>query len=485
MELQFKTKNPKQIEAVEAWIDSTTEEILYGGAKGGAKSYTGAALIFGSAHIYPGTQWFVARKELIDLKKFTIPTIHEVHQHWGLDIKKYLNFDGNLNVFTLPNGSKVFLIACADIPSDPMFERFGSMQMTGGWIEEAGEIAEAAKANLSLSIGRWKNDIYNIIGKLFITANPKKGWMKRQFVDPFKLNQLPKNKKYIQAFATDNVYLPKSYLEKLQNEQDPIRRQRLYEGNWDYDEDKDSMIVSDYLYDTFSNTIVKDNNKYLTVDVARLGQDSTVFGFWEGLELVRIEKYHKQDTEKTKEQLRNFAASERIPYSHILVDEDGIGGAVVDGMFGVKGFVANSSPLPTKTQIRERMSKIETEFTPKTNFANLKSQCGFKLAELINEHKIAFDVKKEYRDAIIEELSALLRVKEVDSDRKLAIKSKDEVKKDLGGRSPDIGDMIIFRAWFELREDATLENPDRERVINLQAGQFARNENNVSMNSTK
>lgn len=483
MQIQFKTKNPKQLQASEAWVDDSTLEILYGGGKGGAKSYTGVSLIFGSAHVYPETNWFIARKELIDLKKFTIPSIHEVHQHWGLDIEKYLSFDGQLNVFTLPNKSKVFLIACADIPSDPLFERFGSMQMTGGWIEEAGEIAESAKANLALSIGRWKNDIYGLKGKLFITANPKKGWLKRDFVDLWKQGLLPRSKKFIQALVTDNPYLPEEYKEKLRDEKDPVRRQRLYEGNWDYEDDKDSLVDTDALSDTFSNTIIKDGNKYLTVDVARQGRDSTVFSFWSGLELYKVEMMQKQGIDKTEQQAKDFAAAEHIPFSHILVDEDGIGGGVVDHLKGVKGFTANSSPVPTSSQIREKQLKVVHSLVPKPVYSNIKAQCGWKLAELINEHKISFKVP-EYRDRIIEELSAQLRDKEVDSEGKKQLRPKSEVKEELK-RSPDLGDTILMRAWFELKKEAMNEDPNQSQIIQTQQTRMAMNKRNLTASSTK
>ena len=483
MEIQLKTKNPKQIKAAEYWLDNETEELLYGGAKGGGKSFLGCSLIFGDALIYPETHYFVARGELIDLRKFTIPSIEEVFQKWKLNIGEYASFNGQDNCYTLYNKSKVFLIACKVIPSDPMFERFGSMQMTRGWIEEAGEVVEAAKANLWLSVGRWKNDIYGLKKKLLITANPKKGWMKREFVDLWKQNLLPKNRKFVQAFATDNKYLPEDYVASLRNEKDKVRRQRLWEGSWDYDEDQDSLISYDALSDAFSNTITKDGKKYLIIDVARLGKDTTTFNYWDGLELTKIEIFEKQDTQKTIQMAKDRAAAERIPYSNIMIDEDGIGGAVVDGMWGVRGFVANSSPIPTATEIRSKQSRIENSFIPKANFANLKSQCAWKVAELINEHKIAFQVP-EYREKIIEELTALLRQKVVDNDRKLQIKPKDEVKEELG-KSPDIGDPIIYRAWFELQKEASSDNPEREVAISLQKMRFASNREKLKINSNR
>ena len=483
MEITFKTKNPKQLLASQYWIDDVTEQLLYGGAKGGAKSYTGCSLIFGDALIYPDTHYFIARKELTDLRKYTIPSIHERFQHWGLDINKYAQFNGQDNIFNLYNGSKVYLIPCSVIPSDPMFERFGSMQMTRGWIEEAGEVAEAAKANLWLSIGRWKNDTYKLKKKLLITANPKKGWMKKEFIDPWKVNLLPESKKFVQAFATDNTYLPQDYVESLRNEKDIIRRQRLWEGSWDYDEDMDSLITYDALSDAFSNTIIKDNQKYLIVDVARFGNDSTTFSYWDGLELYKIERFNKQDTERTKQLIKDRSSAERIPWSNIMIDEDGIGGGVVDGLPGVRGFVANSSALPTATQVRMRFSKFENSLVPKSNFGNLKAQCAYKIAELINERKIALKAH-EYRDVIIEEITALLRQKNIDSDGKLEIKPKDEVKQDIG-RSPDVGDAIIMRAWFEVRKDALNEDPSLLKSLSVQRENFRRNNDSFAGNSCK
>jgi phage terminase large subunit len=454
LELEFKTKNPKQIEAAKAWLNSDIEEILYGGAKGGGKSFLGASLIFGDALIYPGTHYFIARQEGTDLRKFTIPTIHEVFRlGFQLDIERYTRFNGQDNYFHLHNDSRVYLLPCKEVPSDPLYERFGSMQMTRGWIEEGGEVAEAAKNNLWLSIGRWRNEEYQLKKKLLITANPKKGWMKRDFVDPWKQGVLARTRIFIPARATDNAYLSDDYRNTLKNQKDVVARQRLWEGDWDYSEDKDSLISFDALSDAFTNTIVKDGEKYMVVDVARLGKDTTVFSFWDGLEKYKVEQYSKLTTTQTAQKLKDFAAAERIPYSHILVDEDGIGGSVIDQCPGVKGFVANSSPVTTAERIRERQNRVDHSYVATPIFGSLKAQCGWKLAELINEHKIAFSVP-EYRDTIIEELTSLLRDRSVDSENKKQLRKKEDVKEELG-RSPDVGDTILMRMFFELLKNIT------------------------------
>ena len=484
LQLSFKTRNDKQLLGAHAWIDDETEQILYGGAKGGGKSFLGASLVFGDALIYPDTHYFIARKELNDLRKFTIPTIHEVFQKFGIDFKTYASYNGQDNYFSLYNDSKVYLIACKEEPSDPLFERFGSMQMTRGWLEEGGEVAEAAKDNLWLSIGRWKNDVYGLKKKLLITANPKKGWMKRDFVEPFEKGLLPKSRKYIQAFSTDNPYLPEGYTETLKNQKDTVSRQRLWEGRWDYDEDKDSLISYDALSDSFTNTITKEDDRYLTVDVARLGRDSTVFSFWQGLELYKVEKRSKQGTDITAQNVKDFAASDRIPYSHILIDEDGIGGGVVDNLKGVRGFTANSTPFLTAHQIHEKQSKVAHSLVPQTTFGNLKAQCGWKLSELINEHKIAFKAP-DIRDEVIEELSAQLRDREVDSEGRKLLRAKDDVKEEIG-HSPDLGDTIIMRAYFELLKDASGQSDTLVKAAQEeQEIRFDRNKRNKVINSSK
>jgi len=476
MEVEFKTKNPKQLEACKRWLDDSTEQILYGGAKGGGKSFLGCSMIFADALMYAGTHYFIARAELNDLRKYTIPSIYEVFGKWGLKVEDYMSFNGQDSVFNLNNGSKVFLISCKVLPQDPLFERFGSSQMTRGWIEEGGEIAEAAKDNLWLSVGRWKNDEYGLKKKLLITANPKKGWMKREFVDPAKAGTLAPSKCYIQAFATDNKYLSQDYVETLKNQKNVIARQRLFLGDWDYDDSKDSIVSSDALNDMRTNNVPNSNDHYLVIDVARFGKDFTTYEFWKGYRMFRVAKKGKQSISETIRQAKDYITEYSIPYSNVIADEDGVGGGVVDGLFGIRGFVGNSSPLPTSQEIRKKNGKLpDSQFVPKNNFTNLKTQCGYKLAEMVNEHKLAVDISdSEVFDEIVEDLEATLKTKEVDNDKKLQLKSKEDVKKELG-RSPDLGDGLIMRMWFELRRDAIDEDPNYEKTISMQRDRMRSN----------
>lgn len=435
-----------------------------------------------NAYTYPGYRSFIGREELKRLMQSTFITWNKVCQHHKIPREDW-KLNGQYNYIEFKNGSRIDLLDLKFLPSDPLYERFGSTEYSDGAIEEAGEVHNLAKDVLKSRIGRHLNKELDIIPNLLVSGNPKKNWTKTEYFNPWRAGELPPNKIFIQSLYSDNPYTSEEYGKQLAGIHNEVMRQRLKDGNWDYDESKDSMVSFDALEDTFSNTITKTDEKYLIIDVARLGKDTTVFSFWEGLELYRIEKFGRQDTAKTIQTAKDHASAERIPWSNIMVDEDGIGGAVVDGMKGVKGFVANSTPLPTASQIRQKIARLENDFVPKTGFKNLKSQCAFKIAELINEHKVAFKTP-DYREAIIEELSSLLRQKNIDGDGKLMIKPKEEVKQDIG-RSPDIGDTIIYRAWFELKKEALDEDPNRNKLISQQQYRFMTRKRDILNTSNK
>lgn len=453
--ITFQTQNRKQADAAKFWADDTTEEIVYGGAKGGGKSFLGAALILADALTYPDTHYFIARKELTDLRKYTIPTIHEVLKHFNISADSCMSYNGQDNVFTLNNGSKIYLISCDERPGDPLFERFGSMQMTRGWIEEGGEVAESAKANLWLAIGRWKNDTYKLKKKLLITCNPKKNWIKRDYVDPFKSETLASTKKFVSALATDNPYLQRDYIETLRNERDETRRQRLWAGNWDYADDVGALFTHEDITDMWGLEIEDKSGKYMTVDVARHGDDKTVFCFWKGYQLYRVETFIKQGTDITSLKLKEFSRAEGIAYSRIVVDEDGIGGAVVDNCRGVHGFINNSSPLPNENP--------RYEYLEKPNFANLKTQCAHVMAEKVKSHQVSIAIKgnQDFADSLTEELQTY-KIKHPDNDLlKIGLVSKDDQKLTLG-RSPDYGDAFIMRGLFSLKRSFRSISPEQE-----------------------
>jgi hypothetical protein len=443
MKLQFDTSSDKQKLAAKAWIDPTITDIVYGGSKGGGKSFLGASLIFGNALTYPGTRYFIARKKLIDLKIHTIPTIEKVFKGWGIKINDYGKFNGQDHCYYFNNGSAVLLIDAKDMPGDPLFERFGSMEMTQGWIEEAGEFQESAMTNLSISIGRCLNDKYGLVGKLLQTCNPKKNYLYRNYYLPWKNGTLPPNKIFIQAFAHENKKNEAGYVDRLKTLLKGIERERLLEGNWEYASDASSLIDYDKILDIFTNTHVPKGKKYITADIARLGGDRIVMIEWDGWR-GKVKAWDKELLDKTGAKIEEARYRLQIGNSEVLVDEDGMGAGIVDFM-KFKGFVNNSSPLAAPNgPVDEKGNQI------KENYDNLKSQCYYRMAERINRNELYLECdSEEVKQWIIEELEQV-KQKELDSDLKKGVVPKDKVK-ELIGRSPDFSDAIMMREYFELK----------------------------------
>lgn len=456
------TATDKQLLAFEKWADDTTEEVVFGGSKGGGKSFFGASCVFHDALVFGGTRYFIARKELNDLRKHTIPTIYEVFTKWianGLTgtAESYIKYNGQdnffevLNPFTLRmdgNGSRVYLIECSSIPSDPLFERFGSMQMTRGWIEEAGEVAEAAKINLSLSIGRWLNDKYKLRRKLLMTCNPKKNWLKYNYIDKAKKGILESTKSVIFSSIYDNSFRQQGS-EKVLESLTGVARQRLLLGNWDYDSDDDCLINGEKILDLYTNQYVATGNKFITGDIARFGKDKTVLYVWEGLRLIEAVVLYGKKVTEVADYIKFLSTKHEVPLSNIIVDEDGVGGGVVD-ILGCKGFVNNSQPVITN-QVNDRGKMIPD------NFINLKSQCYFLLADMINDARIFISAPlhemfepdgRSVRELLNQELENV-RQGEVDGDGKKSVIKKDKVK-EIIGRSPDFSDAMMMRVYVEL-----------------------------------
>lgn len=434
MKLSFDTNgNDKQKELAKYWIDNTVSDAVYGGSKGSGKSFAGVNLIFGDAFIYPETHYFIARKELNNIRKYTIPSIHEVFEGWGIT-QDYYKFNGQDNYYTLYNKSKVYLLDAKYLPSDPDYYRFGSMQMTRGWLEEAGEFEEDAKNNLSASVGRWKNSEYGINGKILQTCNPSKNYLYRDYYKKQKSGTLEPYRKFIQALPQDNKMLQAGYLEHLYNTLSKNQRERLLNGNWEYDDDPTTLCDYDNILGVFKNDHVKKGKKYITADIARFGSDKAIILVWDGWVVIECVVFDISKTTEIQQAIKSLRVKHQIPLNNCIADEDGVGGGVVDNT-GINGFVNNSKAL---------------DHEGNNNYFNLQTQCAYKLAEQVNNNQLHFecDLPNKYIEEIIEDLEWLKSYKE-DSEGKLRILPKEKIKEAIG-RSPDWRDVLLMRKWFDL-----------------------------------
>jgi phage terminase large subunit len=368
------TLTTKQTNCLDALEDINVTEILFGGGAGGAKSFVGCLWIIMCCYRYKGTRWLLGRAKLKALKQTTLETFFEVLTICGID-KSHYNYNSQIGEIEFSNGSKVILKDLFLYPSDPNFDSLGSLEITGAFIDEVNQIVYKAVQIVGSRI-RYKLKNFDIHGEETInmkvleydsngmpsvwlnskgekteglvptrlmSCNPAKNWTYAEFYKPWKDGTLKKHRRFIQALAKDNKYISKHYIEELKK-LDKNSRERLYNGNWEYDDDPTRLFEIDSICDMWTNTFVTGGSNYISCDVARKGNDDTVIFVFEGLRVIHAEAHPKTLVDETialiEKARKRFFVSKRF----VIVDEDGVGGGVVD-CGGYVGFTNGAKPI--------------------------------------------------------------------------------------------------------------------------------------------
>lgn len=205
----------------------------------------------------------------------------------------------------------------------------------------------------------------------------------------------------------------------------------LYEA--EASEDDGQLINNQSILKVFSNTHIESGVKYITADIARLGKDKTVVYVWDDFRVIEIKEYDISRINFIVDEIKALQKQYNINDNNVIVDEDGVGGGVVDYLH-CNGFVNNSVPIKVNGL--------------KDNFASLKDQCYYYLAEKINRNELYVDCNEKIEKHLTEELEMVRLPKEIDTAR-IRLMSKDEIKKRIG-RSPDYSDALMMRIWFNV-----------------------------------
>lgn len=420
--------NIKQRLAYNYLRDDEFKYVCYGGAGGGGKSWLGCEWLMQCAHNLPGTRWFAGRNNLKDSRESIAITFVKVARWYGFAAYRLTN-DG----ISFDNGSEIVFLDLTYYPvKDPLYERFGSLEFTGGWIEEAGQVHSLAFEVLQTRIGRHLNDQYKVQGKILITCNPKKNWLYDLFYRPWKENSLKEGYAFIPALVQDNPFATEDYINSLRNTNDKVTKERLYFGNWEYDDDPTVLCDYDAICDLFTNEHIKPIGlSSLSTDLAMKGHDRFIAGHWIGNACtIRIDQEYS--TGKSIEtDLKKLMIQYSIPRSMTIADSDGLGAYLESYLNGIKEFHGGAKPIDME-------------------YDNLKSECAFKLAELINNRLIRIICTDKQRERIKKELT-VLKQDHIDADtRKKRIISKEKMKETLG-HSPDYLDMLIMAMFFRIK----------------------------------
>lgn len=473
--------------------DETHSEICYWGGAGWGKSLLGSLWLATEIANKPWSTRAIWRSELKKIKLSTLITFKKMLKDVGFDEDSY-KYDDQKSIMTFVNGCMVVLVDLANQPWDPEFDRLGSTEYTGAFIDEAQEIDWKAKQVLSSRIRNltwqkyffsrdkkeaeewieknWKWIIsynenlleYEVVQwitkpKLLMTLNPWRNFIYTDFYKPYKNWTLLDYRAFIQALPTDNPFLTKEYIQILKN-LDKVSRERLLYWNFDYSDDPALLFNIDDLWQCFRKVDIKNKelDYYLTIDAARLWKDKTSIWIWKWLFLEKIINIDKWPLTDQSIQIKKIIDKYNIYLENIIVDEVWVGWWLVD-LLWCKWFIGNASAIqPYSSKLLPYM---------KRNYANLRAQSFFYLKQYIEDNKIIIHYDCEFKGVIIEELLFIRQI-DIENDSKIRLEAKKDIKDRLW-RSPDLADMLSMRMYWVIKNyfnwEDKVEDIEAETII--------------------
>lgn len=422
----------KQTQALDKLEDCETNEAVFGGGAGGGKSILGSYWLLKMVLKFPGTRWVMGRSKLKNLKQTTLNSFLEVCKEQKIT-SKHFRINSQEGIIHFYNESQILLKDLFLYPSDPEFDDLGSLEITGAFVDECNQITYKAWQILKSRI-RYKLDEYGLVPKILGTCNPSRSWVYSRFYKPAFNGELPSKLAFIQSLLTDNKYISKHYKENLLS-LDEKSKQRLLYGNWEYDDDPAAIFDYVKIQDTLSNQFILGGEKFISADIARKGKDKTIICIWNGWILEKIYAFEQNLVDEIAVVIRNLQKKHAVPNSHTIVDEDGVGGGVVDILRCI-GFVNNGTAYNGE------------------NYANKRAQCYFTLAKKVNANEIKIIADLETFTLISEELSAF-KDTSFQKDIKKNVSTREQIM-EMIGRSPDYGSAIMMRCHFEFAKSSKI-----------------------------
>lgn len=410
---------PKQIEAHKC----RAKYVLFGGAMGGGKSWFLCAEAIKQAMKYNGNRLVIARKELSVLKRTILVTFLSICPK---EIIKSFN-QTSLEV-TFINGSTLTFID-ANISKDPMLQKIKGLEI--GWfgIDEANEVSMEVYSLLKTRL-RWilpNKQKPQYEGRL--TSNPEPCWLIPVFIQSNNSDEI-----YIQSLTTDNYDENSEYVQNLKEafkDNPNLLRKYLY-ADWSLVDTINQLIPSEAILKA-SDKITGIEVTSLGVDVARYGDDRTVFTILKNGNIELIESYPQTAITEVITRTIQLIHDYNIDPSYVGIDSVGLGAGVVDSL-KMQGY----DVVELQGGAKSEETTYEEAFKP----YNLRSQMYYELRkDFING-----EIGNLTDESLKLELQALKY--EIHLDKTVRVISKEAIKK-LLGRSPDIADSLVYANWVK------------------------------------
>jgi len=387
--------------------------VLYGGAKGGAKTTALVWECFFLSMEFPGNRGFLGRKRLTDLKYTTLKTFF---REIPSEVYKIKERD---HLIKFINGSEIIW---GGLDNREEIVKFNSMELGFFAVDQAEEISYedfvALVGTLRHKLPNGKKPRY----KGLLTCNPRNCWLKEKFI----LNPEP-DFHFIPALPKDNPHLPKEYLDSLKEvlKYRPKLYKAYIEGSWDELEDADLIIPYNEVVKCVNREVAVIGKKRIIIscDPAGMGEDETVIYVFENLKMIE----QKIIESNNAMEIVGYLSLLHRKYNSdvIIIDATSFGAPIYDRLMELK--------LPAVPFISS-----QTASEPE-KFKNVKAEAWFITAEKFHLGEISI-----FDDDVLK--GQLSGVKFVPYGVKIEIEPK-KATKDRLGRSPDRAEAVVMACY--------------------------------------
>lgn len=394
----------------------------YVGSWATGKSLAGIGKGVALSEEFPGNLGIVFRKEFTDLRDSTIK-----------DFEKYTGMTvGSRREVEFGNGSQIMFRHIEEL------NNIQNINLGWFWIEQAEEL-ETDEQFFTL-FGRLRRKDTRQCG--FVTANTNgHNWIYKNW----KLKNLDGGELF-EAKTADNAHnLPPEFLQSLEvlKTKKPKLYNRFVMNSWEESDTVDTIINPEWVSAAATRDLNEVNpiRRIISIDVARYGDDKTIFYAIENNRVIGREEHEKRSTMEVVGLAQVFAKKNK-DIQAFAVDEIGVGAGVADRLqeLDKKVVFVNSS---RKSAFPDR-------------YYNLRSEIYSMGADLFESGKV--EIQEDDRD-LIEQLS-WAKYKTIKSNGIYQVEAKDDIKERYG-RSPDNADCFLNGIWALQQTSAVIIGGDK------------------------
>ncbi len=420
----------KQTIAWDFLEQSDIDEILYGGAKYGGKSWFLCvwsylfACDFAKKHNIPQSDnplpiGFIGRKVAKNFSDTTLETWYKTIPGDGYVAK------GKPVELIIDNRVKIHT---GGLDNRETVNKFNSAEYAFFCIDQAEETTQDDISLLrAATFGRLVVNGKPIDGKGLFTANPRDCWLKNEFIN----NPKP-TRRFVPALPTDNPHCTQKYIDNLRDafKHRPELLSAYLHGDWSGLSAANQVILGLWVERAMERPSIL-VGKVISCDVARFGDDKTIIYIIEGSEIIeRHEMGHSRTTE-ISDALTEL--SRRHNNCQIVVDEVGVGGGVIDELHknGRRVIAFNSSNQADDPE----------------KYYNQRAEAWWELGQDFANGNIGFSGETRGRKATQDLQDQLSWPGYEFRNGRILIQEKTLIKQEHEGVSPDEADSYVMGIW--------------------------------------